>query len=70
MNIGMREMHEYVQEIYENGNFDTYADAAQYIGITPGHFSQILSGQRKNLYHDTCNKIIRAHCQVMEECGR
>ena len=62
---------QYLSEIQEYGEFETQAEAADYIGISQQHYSLILNGKRTQPTWDIGNRIINAHAQIMDDwCNR
>ena len=52
-------------DIVEYGGYETHKEAAKAIGLTPGFFSMIMKGQRKQLSWENGAKIIKAHVGTM-----
>ena len=59
-----RNFGQYLSDIMELGDFRRQSDAAEYIGISPQHFSMLLNGTRKNPNWDVGDKIIQAYIKL------
>ena len=65
MSINTPNFAKYLNDIVEQGDFNSHSAAAKYIGISPQHFSLLFKGARSKITWDVGNKIIRAHIKIM-----